>query len=520
MALEYAWKLCKKLNPESSPGANISNFEEQKGTHETFVGDPRLEALVRLVERPYFERSWIVQEVAVSRNPWVMCGDRAVHWYVFMCAFIYLISTNLWLFDFYSDRGLGQVMMLRYSQMEWETGNDVEWWRILTRHRKSRAGDPRDKVFAFWGTRCMSDLVNLEIVPDYGLSVKQLYVKLAVQALRRGDTQILSVPRIVIQAPSKDVAVVEGEILEQPLQPLAIPSWVPDWRSSPGTPGSLTQLESVDNFYQSKFNVSPSSEFEASFNKTTDPKKFELYTALKLQGYIVARISQLTPRPWKITKPTGKQTVAAQARLLRYNQHQIWEWMSVIRLPLSTNAIYHPTGEPATKAMYKMLMADALIQESDAQTKDAIGAFESRQWWLKWLFVSGLAKRLWPFACVVLVDRLFRWCGWPSAEMKFRMLVGGMAERKGARLMGETTKDGGKGNGMLYLGLVPGISKEADVVVLCKGVEMPLVLRKKAGAEKREKETEEWELIGDCYVHGIMKGEAWDKDRCHDFWLV
>lgn len=104
--------------------------------------------------------------------------------------------------------------------------------------------------------------------------------------------------------------------------------------------------------------------------------------------------------------------------------------------------------------------------------------------------------------------------------MKFRMMVGGMTERKGARSIGERARDGGKEGGMLYLGLVPGICEQEDVVVLCKGVKVPLVLRRKVGGENEVGVTEEWELIGDCYVHGVMKGEVWDESRCQDLWLV
>lgn len=49
-----------------------------------------------------------------------------------------------------------------------------------------------------------------------------------------------------------------------------------------------------------------------------------------------------------------------------------------------------------------------------------------------------------------------------------------------------------------YIGLGPPLASLGDVVVLCRGAKMPLVLRLKGQGE--------WELIGECYVHGVQDG--------------
>ncbi|KAJ4245453.1 hypothetical protein NW762_013962 [Fusarium torreyae] len=62
-----------------------------------------------------------------------------------------------------------------------------------------------------------------------------------------------------------------------------------------------------------------------------------------------------------------------------------------------------------------------------------------------------------------------------------------------------------------YLSLVPWPSQPGDRIVLLQGGRTPYVLRK-AG--------EKWKILGDCYVHGIMSGEAWSEDRCVDIEIV
>ncbi|KAI9691963.1 MAG: hypothetical protein M1820_009671 [Bogoriella megaspora] len=50
-----------------------------------------------------------------------------------------------------------------------------------------------------------------------------------------------------------------------------------------------------------------------------------------------------------------------------------------------------------------------------------------------------------------------------------------------------------------YLGLVPGSTQQGDVIAVLMGCDTPLVLRKSGSA---------YEVVGECYVHGIMHGEV------------
>jgi hypothetical protein len=52
-----------------------------------------------------------------------------------------------------------------------------------------------------------------------------------------------------------------------------------------------------------------------------------------------------------------------------------------------------------------------------------------------------------------------------------------------------------------YICLVPMETQEGDKIGIFRGGKMPLVIRQN---------DKSWQLIGDCYVHGIIKGEAWE----------
>lgn len=178
--------------------------------------------------------------------------------------------------------------------------------------------------------------------------------------------------------------------------------------------------------------------------------------------------------------------------------------------------------------MYSVLTTGILLENSESLTKQAIAGFEARQRWLRALVKLGLQNMLWVHVLIVLIDNLVRWSGRRSLDWTFRAMVPGMVGRRGVQLIsasgirnepsnGSRTKEGER-----YLGLVPGICRESDVVVVvCKGVKVPIVLRRECAKEEgMENGLGEWEFIGDCYVHGVMEGEAWDEQRCVDFWVV
>ena len=67
--------------------------------------------------------------------------------------------------------------------------------------------------------------------------------------------------------------------------------------------------------------------------------------------------------------------------------------------------------------------------------------------------------------------------------------------------------EGGKGdNDLPRLGLAPYETKKRDLICILYGCSVPVVLRKHHEGTPDEHYT----FIGECYVHGIMEGEAFD----------
>jgi hypothetical protein len=62
-----------------------------------------------------------------------------------------------------------------------------------------------------------------------------------------------------------------------------------------------------------------------------------------------------------------------------------------------------------------------------------------------------------------------------------------------------------------YLGLVPGQARKGDKIALMRGGATPIVIRKFGN---------DWQVLGDAYLHGVMMGEAFDESKCEPLWFV
>ncbi|KAI4610410.1 hypothetical protein J4E80_008174 [Alternaria sp. BMP 0032] len=471
------------------------------------LGDPALETLLRLLDRPYFERAWIMQEVVVSSQVVFVCGSAKILWQSLLGAYLYLTLNQLWLWEFYQGVKLVSIILMRLSEMEWGNGVDLDWPGTLLRHRSCFSGDAKDKIFAFYGMRCKKALDELVIEPDYdeALTTEILYTRLAARALRKGQVAILHVPRLVTNSLEES----DNRVVR-----LTLPSWVPDWQWTEATPQSLVMLEipEKDADKARDYHASNNSGFKPSFdieayNSPPELGKHpeNLPKMLRLSGVAVARVTQLTPRRWELPKAPLLQSLLDQAKLLQFNMQQVHEWEVLFR-PQHAKQLYSATGESATEAMYEMFTA-CETQHTPEAKRNAYGAFEKRQKILRLLHTFNIHRFLVCYIVVVLVERVFRRFGWVNPEVEFRSMTWQALNRKGARIVGLADSK------TTYYALVPSICRLGDHVVLVGGVMTPLILREGEGT---------WEFIGDAYIHGMMKGELWEKSKgnCQDMWIA
>lgn len=134
--------------------------------------DLQQKGLAKLLNAPWFERVWILQEVANARAAQICCGTQAVSSRVFAQAPNLLQATV--------KSPCKEVLDIMPGPLRqdswWDETRDL--YHLLRKFRGSKARDPRDKIFALLGMA--SDLQNTpHLIADYTKSVKDVILEVS-----------------------------------------------------------------------------------------------------------------------------------------------------------------------------------------------------------------------------------------------------------------------------------------------------------------------------------------------------
>ncbi|KAI1407618.1 HET-domain-containing protein [Hypoxylon sp. FL1857] len=152
-------------------------------------------ALSNLFRRPYFSRTWILQELVLSSKIVVYCGDDTANWHK--------VISKPWenYPTIYIPSWVKNFAICCYKQA-------LDFPRWVFEMGSTDASDPRDKIFAILGL--FRGLEDDGLNPDYSLSTAQVYTGVATYLLLKYDMKHIIGTN---ETPSAD-----------------LPSWVPDWR--------------------------------------------------------------------------------------------------------------------------------------------------------------------------------------------------------------------------------------------------------------------------------------------------
>jgi hypothetical protein len=172
-----------------------------------------------IFQMPWWDRVWIIQEVACARQAWVLFGSDVLGFEYFRHLYNTVnelekipdsdVATG-WLLHIYQISACtNRVHSVLRTWLNEET-NLLEALKTLFVSGNTQATNPRDRFYALMGLR-----VNVEAIVgrvDYSMPWKDLYTKAARALLRENGLVVLS-----FCGPSRD-RLKNG-----------LPSWVPDW---------------------------------------------------------------------------------------------------------------------------------------------------------------------------------------------------------------------------------------------------------------------------------------------------
>ena len=183
------------------------------GSHEDPRDPDEWIAFRKLMERPWWRRVWVIQEVAAARGQvWVGCGSSWLRWETFLGAALAI--------EHYKDHPFFQRLTYLGEGTKWisdktnlrmrDDGRMDSWGgllNILYMTESYAATDPRDKVFALLGfTPSLSERIN----PDYRKPVEEIFENLVRDSIRDSGCLMMI---LFGKKPTR----------------LQLPSWVPDF---------------------------------------------------------------------------------------------------------------------------------------------------------------------------------------------------------------------------------------------------------------------------------------------------
>ncbi|KAH8593047.1 heterokaryon incompatibility protein-domain-containing protein [Bisporella sp. PMI_857] len=266
----------------------------------------RTQSLITAVQaffsREYWNRVWILQEIVVSPNIRIQCGNSNILFPNFYAGFFYVTMMKVYVISKLSPQVTHLVelpprgdtkelfvhfqaiatagfspsaakifgMRRRYqllsdNQSTPETTNTLA--QILARicvtgarKASSHATDDKDKIFALLGMA--SDGDSLGIVANYSMSCSSAYIMAARKIIMSGQVDLLSLSQL--RSRSAD-----------------LPSWVPDWRAE------WILRPSGQLPWDTAFSASGDSVLQVRADVGTSPSQ------LTLNGYLVGRVETL-----------------------------------------------------------------------------------------------------------------------------------------------------------------------------------------------------------------------------------
>ncbi|KAI1115902.1 heterokaryon incompatibility protein-domain-containing protein [Nemania sp. NC0429] len=421
-------------------------------------------SVVRLFQRTYFTRAWIVQEIVLAARVVIMCGKHEIDWNVVAEA-SHMFSTTgfrdylntLPFAPAEAEVNFSTPAVLRAIARD-RPGSS--WTKTLLqtliRTRNFRSSHSQDKVCCLLGLIEQDITANALLSPDYYLqSAETSYTNTAIQILEKGEDLLL-------------LTCVEGDLFQHPGPGESMASWVPDWREDKGLGLRGTGY----------------ARYCAAGRMTQRPAIDRSALTLTLKGIKLDHITM-----------TGE----AKHEVVRSRRRSFAGWLRIL---CSLPTLYHGVGqftgaesEHRMEAFWRTLIANTggnITSNMLDKSTSLAGSFA--QWFMETehhgdhelLSVSDMA--------------------WLSEmALKSGVLEQSSHEFSTAVAHGKHLRLFRTGNG--YLGLGSESLRDGDEVWVVPGSPVPLIYRTVGGGNR-------YRLVGGTYLHGFMNGEAVDPLIC------
>ena len=455
--------------------------------------DPAWSCLTSFLSRPWFRRVWVIQEAVLAHSLTVVCGDwKMIGELVFqvvtmaiMHAFPLGQSTSV-----AAAHGISQINFMKdvticlmsrdkSKRIGSDRSAELSILELIQNSKHENATNPRDNIFALLGLS--KERTAPDLRPDYVESVPSTYRRFAKYLVKNGQGPLL---------------------LEQAYNPgsiLRLPSWVPDWRNR-HLPFSNLSLSNDIGLGRGGAYVNAGGR---SASMQVEPGTMHLFA----RGYLVDQIDIVgyvriaRKGAYEGQSPTHS-LVTNMPQLLTFED--LLECIEELSQMLD-NRETRSSSETKEEILWRTLVCNkemGSIREAPASYAGMLEAL---------LGVLKMASCLKPenqhlfsrlSACLPHtrdVTTSIDDTGFQALYHQVENLFAYVISQCEGRRRGLTRKG--------HVCQIPEIAQRGDFICIIAGVRVPLTLRKMEGGYK---------LLGQCYLHGFMKGEILSMSEYHE----
>ncbi|KAI0158053.1 hypothetical protein GGR52DRAFT_564911 [Hypoxylon sp. FL1284] len=426
-----------------------------------------------------FTRGWVVQEIGTRAPATLFWGDAHIGWN--MLCIVCERLTDYHHLRSKLDINTSQIKFFFQRFIEPDKSsyhaNRLNFLYELHRARNLSFTDDRDRVFAFLGHYSLqpAHCPNRElasIAANYEMTVEQLYRDVARRALQsQGDSALIALAAVqhtyesLMSRQEARNWTSRRETGTGTSENYKLPSWVPDWR-----------------IYRGFILSEPISPHRAHDGSAPDLEISEDIAVLQIHGLEVDSV-EVCSRPLadkefhQIQKHNGLEETVE------------YLWREVCKKGRFGLDDQYVNGETAFFA-FTQTLSNGCVQAARREGRSYLEIDDS-----VWLEQAALYL-VKPLGRSDAVSPELRSIGEKAnlngTHEKWSRLANGASKN---RAFGRTRKG--------YYVLGPAVMEKGDVVCVFFGGKMPFCLR--PVGERT------YLLVGECYVHGLMKGEAIDK---------
>ena len=195
--------------------------------------------IISFLERPWFRRRWIVQEVVLAKEVILHCGTSSIPWKMFELAINELLENDPGVFKEEHRITMRTMMRMRHADAGAKRQLPLD---TLTEFSSFLCANPRDRLYALYGViqHWFTGVKDRKPHPigevDYTLSTEEVYTNFAILMIQQGMNFRLPNLKTTYRPVTHVLQLAAAFQDHPPLSQagslganLSIPSWVVDW---------------------------------------------------------------------------------------------------------------------------------------------------------------------------------------------------------------------------------------------------------------------------------------------------